>query len=157
MPPQLLFDISGIDLNNDLYDQNAVREVNPQRGDMEHLNGIVYADPGQAKLIGYKEVRRDEFWVAGHIPGRPLFPGVLMIEAGAQLASFYTRKFSGWKGFVGFGGVEDCKFRQQVSPGCRLYILGMKVWERHKRVCCKVQGMVEGSMVFEASIIGVEF
>jgi len=157
MPPQLLFDISGIDLNKDLYDQIAIREMNPQRGDMEHLNGIVYADPRHAKLIGYKDVRPDEFWVSGHIPGRPLFPGVLMIEAGAQLASFYTRKFSGWKGFIGFGGVEDCKFRQQVSPGCRLYILGMKVWERHKRVCCKVQGMVEGSMVFEASIIGVEF
>lgn len=157
MPPQLLFDISGIDLCKDLYDQAAIREMNPQRGDMEHLNGIVYADAEQARLIGYKDVRADEFWVGGHIPGRPLLPGVLMVEAGAQLASFYTRKFVGWKGFIGFGGVEDCKFRQQVSPGSRLYILGMKVWERHKRVCCKVQGMVEGSMVFEASIIGVEF
>ena len=156
MPPQLLFDISNIDLNKILFDQQAIREMNPQRGDMEHLNGIVYADPAQGRLIGFKDVRPDEFWVAGHIPGRPLLPGVLMIEAGAQLASFYTRKFVGWKGFIGFGGVEECKFRQQVPPGVRLYIVGQKSWERHHRIGCKVQGLVNGALAYEATIVGTE-
>ena len=67
------------------------------------------------RIVGFKDIRDDEFWVAGHIPGRPLFPGVLMIETAAQLASFYTKKFVGWKGFVGFGAVENCRFRAQVS------------------------------------------
>jgi 3-hydroxyacyl-[acyl-carrier-protein] dehydratase len=156
MPPQLLYDISGIDLSRVVYDQEVIREANPQRGDMEHLNGIAYAEPELGRIIGYKDVREDEFWVPVHIPGRPLLPGVLMIEAGAQLASFYTRKFIGWKGFIGFGGAEDIRFRQPVSPGCRLYILGLKVQERHRRVCCKVQGLVNGSLVFEATIIGTE-
>src|ERR1700722_14841667 len=140
MPPQLLYDISQIDLNALAFDQEAIRECNPQRGDMEHLNGIVYADASEGKIIGYKDVRADEFWIPGHIPGRPLLPGVLMIEAGAQLASFYTRKFIGWKGFIGFGGAEDIRFRQPVPPGNRLYIVGLKTQERHRRVCCKVQG-----------------
>src|ERR1051326_3531250 len=115
MPPQFLFDISGIDLSRVLFDQEQIRQANPQRGDMEMLNGVVYAAPDAGRIIGYKDVREDEFWVAGHIPGRPLLPGVLMIEAAAQLASFYTRLYDGWKGFIGFGGVDDCKFRQQVT------------------------------------------
>ena len=156
MPPQLLYDISGIDLNAIAFDQDAIRECNPQRGDMEHLNAIVYADGSQGKILGYKDVRADEFWVPGHIPGRPLLPGVIMIEAGAQLASFYTRKFVGWKGFIGFGGAEDIRFRQPVAPGCRMYLIGLKLWERHRRVCCKVQGIVNGNQVFEASILGTE-
>ena len=79
-----------------------------------------------------------------------------MIEAGAQLASFYCRQYERWKGFIGFSGADEIRFRTPVSPGCRLYIVGLKVWSRHHRLCCKVQGLVEGTLVFEASIIGQE-
>ena len=157
MPPAFLFDLGGIDLNHVMFDQEAIRACNPQRGDMEQLNGIIYADPEQGRIIGYKDVKADEFWVAGHIPGRPLFPGVLMIEAAAQLASFYTRKYVGWKGFIGFGGATDIRFRQAVLPGCRLVLLTQKMRERHKRIECKVQGLVNGVMVFECTIVGTEF
>lgn len=154
MPPQLLYDISGIDLTHVICDQEAIRAINPQRGDMEQLNGIVYADGPQGRIIGYKDVRADEFWVSGHIPGNPLLPGVLMIEAGAQLASFYFHKFGGVAGFIGFGAADEVRFRQPVRPGCRLYILGLKTGERHRRLSCKVQGLVDGNLVFEAGIVG---
>ena len=153
----MLFDIAGIDLNKVVFDQKVIREYNPQRGPMEHLNAIVYVDESRGRLIGFKDVGRNEFWVEGHIPGRPLLPGVLMIEAAAQLACFYTKKYIGWKGFVGFGGLEDCKFRQQVLPGARLHLIGQKIWERHRRVFCNVQGVVDGSIAFECGIIGQEF
>ena len=123
---------------------------------MEHINGIALADSSTGRVAAFKDVRADEFWVPGHIPGRPLLPGVLMIEAAAQLASFYTRTFVGWKGFIGFGGVEECKFRQQVAPGCRMYLLGQKLWERHHRIKCTVHGIVNGQMAFETSIVGTE-
>jgi len=123
---------------------------------MEHLNAITYAEPSLGRIIGYKDVRDDEFWVPGHIPGRPLLPGVLMIEAGAQLASFYTRKFVGWKGFIGFGGADEIRFRQPVPPGVRMHLIGQKLWERHHRINCKIQGIVKGNMVFECSIVGSE-
>lgn len=154
MPPQLLFDITGIDLDAVVFDQEAIRKCNPQRGDMEQLNGIVYARPEEGRIIGYKQVREDEFWVPGHIPGRPLMPGVLMIEAGAQVASFYTRVYEGWKGFIGFTGADEVRFRAPVLPGARLYILGQRDWLRHGRFSCRVQGLVNGGMAFEASIIG---
>ena len=156
MPPQFLFDIAGIDLDRTLYTQEQIREANPQRGHMEHLNRIAYVDTELGQIIGVKDVRGDEFWVEGHIPGRPLLPGVLMIEAGAQVASFYTRQFVGWKGFIGFGGADEIRFRQAVTPGCRLHLIGLKTWERHRRICCKIQGLVDGNQVFEASIVGTE-
>ena len=156
MPPQLLFDISGIDLNRVVFDQEQIRQCNPQRGDMEQLNAIVFTESEHGRIIGYKDVREDEFWVSGHIPGRPLMPGVLMIEAGAQLASFYTRKYEGWTGFIGFAGADEIRFRIPVVPGSRLYILGQKTWTRRGLFCCKVQGMVNGQQAFEASILGTE-
>src|SRR5688500_18404783 len=157
MPPKYRFDITSIDLEKVLFNQEQVRAANPQRGDMEQLNGITWADPEAGHIIGYKDVRADEFWVPGHIPGRPLLPGVLMIECGAQLASFYTRTYVGWKGFIGFGGVDEIRFRQAVPPGVRLHLIGQKLWERHKRINCKIQGIVQGNMVFECSIVGTEF
>jgi 3-hydroxyacyl-[acyl-carrier-protein] dehydratase len=156
MPPQLLFDLSGIDLTHVLYDQEHVRRCNPQRGDMEQLHGIIYAAPEINRILGFKDIRADEFWVAGHIPGRPLFPGVLMIEAGAQLAGFYARQFCGWKGFIGFGGVDAVKFRAEVVPPCRMLLLGLRVSERHHRLNCLIQGLVNGTICFEASVTGME-
>ena len=154
MPPQLLFDISQIDLGAVVYDQADIRESNPHRGDMEQLNGIAYAEPAKGRIIGFKDVRPDEFWVEGHVPGRPLLPGVLMIESAAQLASFYSKRFEGWEGFIGFSGASDIRFRVPVSPDCRLYILGQRDWVRHGRFSCRVQGMVDGTLVFEATILG---
>ena len=156
MPPALLYDISQIDLNAVLFDQEEIRKANPQRGDMEHLNAIVWADPSAGRIIGYKDVRADEFWVPGHIPGRPLLPGVIMIEAAAQAAAFYTSMVQKWPGFIGFGGVDGVKFRQQVAPGARMYIMLKVIWKRHRRICCNAQGIVNGSVVFEASITGTQ-
>jgi 3-hydroxyacyl-[acyl-carrier-protein] dehydratase len=121
---------------------------------MEMLNGIVYVDEPAHRMIGYKDVRLDEFWVSGHIPGRPLLPGVLMIEAAAQLASFYARRYVGWTGFMGFSGIEKCRFRMQVAPPCRMYVLGEQLWNRHGRICCHHQGVVDGNLAFETTIVG---
>lgn len=153
MPPQLLFDISNIDLNLVKVDQEGIRKVNPQRGDMEHLNAVSwYNDEGL--VLGYKDVRDNEFWVSGHIPGRPLLPGVLMIEAAAQLCGYYTKAVLGMGGFIGFGGVQECRFRLPVVPGQRLYLLAQQLNARHRRVTSRVQGLVNGQLVFESTIIG---
>jgi 3-hydroxyacyl-[acyl-carrier-protein] dehydratase len=156
MPAKFLFDISAIDLTKVVHGHEDIREVNPQRDAMEMLDAIVWVDEPKARLIGYKDITVHDFWVPGHIPGRPLLPGVMMIEAAAQLASFYTRRYLKWTGFVGFGGLEDCKFRMQVAPPCRLFVVGEKIWDRHGRICCKEQGIVNGSLAFETTIIGVK-
>jgi len=156
MPPQFVLDIHAFDPDRILFTQEDIRDTNPQRGDMEMLNAISFVNSDQGEVAGYKDVRIDEFWVPGHIPGRPLFPGVLMIEAAAQLAAFYTKRYIGWKGFIGFGGVEETMFRAQVVPPCRMHLLGKLQWHRHGRIGCRVQGIVKGSLVFETGIVGTQ-
>ena len=152
MPPALLFDLSSIDLDHVRFGPEEIRKYNPQRGEMEHLDAIVWQHEG--KILGYKDVRDDEFWVPGHIPGRPLLPGVIMLEAAAQVCSFQAHTYLGWEGFIGFGGLEDVRFRAAVEPGKRLYLLSELTEHRHRRVWAKAQGLVDGNLAFEATIIG---
>jgi len=105
--------------------------------------------------VAWRDVRDDEFWVPGHIPGRPLFPGVLMIEAAAQLASFMVLRRLPDHDFLGFAGVDDVKFRGQVVPGDRLYVLMEQTEFRRRRCICNTQGLVRGEIVFEATITGM--
>lgn len=156
MPPQFLTDLSKIDLDQVLFDQEAIRLVNPQRGDMEHLNAVIYVDQSVGLIIGKKIVRADEFWVPGHIPGRPLLPGVIMIEAAAQLACYYTKYYLQAKGFIGFGGTGETKFRSEVVPGSTLYLITQHTWTRHRRYGSKCQGIINGQLAFETEIIGVQ-
>jgi 3-hydroxyacyl-[acyl-carrier-protein] dehydratase len=150
--PKTIFDTSSIDLNAIKFGPDFIGQLNPQRHEFIQLDAVSYSD--EKKICGYKDVKDDEFWVKGHIPGRPLLPGVLMIEAAAQLASFFTKHVLKYPGFIGFGGVEECKFRLPVEPGVRLYIILELQWDRHRRVCCRCQGIVKDQIVFEATIIG---
>lgn len=155
MVPPLVFDISSIDLNHVMYDAQAIERINPHRGAMRLIDGIIHHDPATRRVIAYKDVRDDEFWVPGHIPGRPLYPGVLMVESAAQVASFATLMDFTDQKFMGFAGVDEVKFRGQVVPGDRLILLGEPTDFRRRRVVCTAQGLVNGTLVFEAKIIGM--
>ena len=157
MPPPLLFDLSAIDLDGPpVFDKEAVGRVNPQRFEMQHLDGILWYDKDSDCVLGYKDVTDREFWVRGHIPDRPLMPGVIQIEAAAQLLSFFVKQVYQEEGFVGFGGIDHAKFRRAVEPGCRLYLLGHVVQARRgRKYVCDVQGIVNNTLVFEATISGM--
>src|SRR3989442_11849366 len=106
MPPPFHLDPASIDFGKIIADREAILRVNPQRFEMEQLTAIVHLDTEQQIIAGYKDVRADEFWVRGHMPGYPLMPGVLMCEAGAQLCAFYMVSAGLKMGdFIGFGGM----------------------------------------------------
>jgi 3-hydroxyacyl-[acyl-carrier-protein] dehydratase len=154
MPPVLLFDLSSIDLNRVMITKDEILKNNPQRYEFEQLDGVVYYDLERRIMIGLRDIRADEWWTRGHIPGRPLFPGVLMIEAAAQVASFFGRTVMG-ANFIGFGGVDKVKFREAVVPPAKMYILAKAVEIRPRRIVCDAQGIVAGHIVFEGQITGV--
>lgn len=156
MPPELHFDPAGFDLTRIVADREAIRQVNPQRFEMEQLTAIVHVDPTQHLVVGYKDVTADEFWVRGHMPDYPLLPGVLLCEAAAQLCSYYMMTQKIMQGdFLGFGGLENVRFRAPVRPGDRLLLVGKGVRMNRRRVICNVQGFVGTTMVFHADVIGV--
>jgi 3-hydroxyacyl-[acyl-carrier-protein] dehydratase len=157
MPPELNLDPSQLDLTRVVADEEAIRGVLPQRFEMLQLSAVVLVDTERAIIAGYKDVRPDEFWVRGHMPNAPLLPGVLMCEAAAQLASFYIVKYSGLLtgNFIGFGGLENVRFRAPVRPGDRL-VLVAKGQKLHRRQSIfNVQGFVGQTMAFHADVIGV--
>jgi 3-hydroxyacyl-[acyl-carrier-protein] dehydratase len=156
MPPELHFDPAKLDLSRVIADKEAIRRQNPQRFEMEQLDAVVYEDSVNHIVAGYKDVREDEFWVRGHMPDFPLMPGVLMCEAAAQLAAYYTHKNGLLQGdFIGFGGLEEVRFRGMVRPGDRLVLVGKATRLHRRQTIFNVQGFVRDAMVFHADVIGV--
>lgn len=153
--PGLLFDISHIDLSAVAVSADEVGRLNPQCGAMRQLDHVVWLSDDKAHGLGVKHVRHDEFWVSCHIPGRPLMPGVLMIEAGAQMCSVQFKKKTGNLAFLGFIRCDDVVFRGQVVPGDTMYLLGCEVKIGGRRFVSLVQGVVDGKLVFEAQITGM--
>jgi len=157
MPPPLLFDLSQIDLSGKpIFDREAIGRKNPQRFEMQQLDGILWYDKEKLLVLGYKDVREDEFWIRGHIPGRPLMPAVMMVEAAAQLSSFFVKHIYKLGCFVGFAGIESAKFRSIVEPGQRLYLLCHITMFKRRKYTCSIQGVVGNTMVFETVVSGLE-
>ncbi len=155
MPPQPIIDFDSIDLNKTIVDRDGIYEVLPHRFEFMQLNGINYIDKEAGVIVGYRDTRDDEFWLRGHIPGRPIFPGVLMMETAAHLISYYVMYDRPEGGFLGFGGVDGVKFRGSVEPGKRIFLAGKMVEIRKRRCVGLTQGYVDGKMVFEGLITGM--
>lgn len=155
MPPSLLLDLSQIDLSQIQYDRTEIAKVNPQSYEMSQLDGIIWSSLEQMKCLGYKDVTDQEFWVRGHIPGRPIMPGVIMVESAAQLCSFFMKRIYGLEGFIGFSGIENTKFRDTVIPGQRLHLLGHIHKVRSRQFAATVQGVVDSKIVFDTVISGM--
>ena len=156
MPPSLLFDLSQIDLNaKPLFNRDDILKINPQNFEMQQLDKILWYDKEKFLILGCKDVTENEFWIRGHIPGRPIMPGVIMVEAAAQLSSFFMKKIYGLEGFIGFSGIEKTKFRGTVVPGDRLYLIGHIDKIRSRQFSAKVQGLVGDTLVFDTIISGM--
>ena len=153
----LIIDVAEINLNTVIASIDEIRKLNPQRHEMEQLTAIVYEDHSRGICVGYKDVGRDEFWARGHMPGMPLMPGVIMCEAAAQLSSYYVQKHDLLKAkMVGFGGLEEVRFRDPVVPGDRLVIACKLLKARPRRMLiCRFQGFVGGTVVLEGIIKGI--
>jgi 3-hydroxyacyl-[acyl-carrier-protein] dehydratase len=155
MPPVPFIDPTKVDFSHVIADKAAIRLRNRQRFEMEQITAIVSIDAENHLIIGYKDVRDDEFWVRGHMPDYPIMPGVMICEVAAQMASYYSHDLAGPGKFIGFGGMEEVRFRGQVRPGDRL-IMAAKATRLHPRQTrFEAQGFVGDQMVFHGRIIGL--
>lgn len=156
MPPEVIYDPARIDFSQLVADEEGIQSLLPQRYEMAQLTAIVLFDPEQSLIIGYKDVRPDEFWVRGHFPEWPLMPGVLQCEAAAQLCSYYIMNLPIMAGeIVGFGGMENVRFRSPVRPGDRLVLVARCNRIKSRQALFTVQGFVGSTMVFQGDVIGV--
>ena len=156
-PRDYIIHPSSYDLDRVIADIHEIRRWNMQRFEMEQLTAIVYEDHSRGLCVGYKDITRDEFWVRGHFPAIALMPGVMMCESAAQLSSYYTQRYNLLDAkVIGFGGMEDVRFREPVVPGDRLVIAVERVRVRPKAmIVCRFQGIVRENVVVDGIIKGV--
>ena len=123
MPPELILDPTELDMSRLVAGREEMRQTNPQRFEMEQVDGIVLIDSENHVIVGYKDVRDDEFWVRPHAR----FPADAWradVRGGCQMVSYYIAVIGMKSGdFIAFGGMENVRFRGVVGPGERLVLV----------------------------------
>lgn len=154
----LILDVNLIDFNKIVADLEEIRRYNPQRYEMEQLTAVVHEDPVEKICVAYKDITEHEFWIRGHMPGMPLMPGVIMCEAAAQLCGYYSKKYKllGENVVVGFGGLEEVRFRDPVRVGDRLVLMcQLTKLRRGAMSVSRFQGVVGEQIVVEGKMKGI--
>ena len=119
MPPEVMFDVSTVDDGRILYDLNKIKEINPQRFEMEQLTAIVHMDTAQNLIVGYKgDVTDSEFWVRGHIARFSLNAGRDHVRSGCSAHRSVCQEESsgGWQ-FHRFFGHGCCPLSRPGQAG----------------------------------------
>lgn len=152
-----IVDLSKIDLDTTIADADEIAKLNPQRFEMAQLTAVIYENLEDHTCVGYKDITDKEFWVRGHMPEFALMPGVIMLEAIAQCCSFFCQRNDLLGAdMIGFGGLEEVRFRDPVTPGDRLYLICKMVRVRRGRlIICRFQGVVGESICVEGLLKGI--
>jgi 3-hydroxyacyl-[acyl-carrier-protein] dehydratase len=98
----------------------AIEEILPHRDPFLLIDEVTVLEPG-ARVVARKRVREDEWYLAGHFPGRPIMPGVLIVEAMAQTGAVAVLADEANRGKLAlFAGIDDVRFKRIVEPGDEL-------------------------------------
>ncbi len=139
-----------------IYDSVAIREILPHRYPFLMVDKIIELEP-KTRIVGIKQVTMNEHFFVGHFPEAPVMPGVLQIEALAQVGAILAlREFEDRGDKIPFfSGIESAKFRRPVVPGdtLRLEVTALRIGSRMQ----KMRGVatVDGNVTAEAIIMSV--
>jgi 3-hydroxyacyl-[acyl-carrier-protein] dehydratase len=133
---------------------DTIRRILPHREPFLWLDGVTAM--GDLSISGYLNVRAENPVFQGHFPARPVLPGVIMIEALAQLGGVLALSRCGNAGKIAFlTGVNDARFRRPVVPGDRLDLTVEVLKQKSKLCVVKGVASVKGETACEAEIMFV--
>jgi 3-hydroxyacyl-[acyl-carrier-protein] dehydratase len=131
----------------------------PQRYPLLMIDRVLECEPGK-RILAVKNVSNNEPQFVGHFPGRPIMPGVLILEAMAQAAGILVFRTQNQKpgshAVYYYAGIDDARFKRPVVPGDRLEIEASIL--AHKRIIWKFAcvARVDGAVAAEAVILCTE-
>jgi UDP-3-O-[3-hydroxymyristoyl] N-acetylglucosamine deacetylase/3-hydroxyacyl-[acyl-carrier-protein] dehydratase len=137
----------------EVLDVNDVMRLLPHRYPFLMVDRVVGFE-GETKCTGIKAITINEPFFQGHFPGHPVMPGVLQLEAMAQVGSIVVLRSPGMAGRIGyFMSADSVKFRKPVVPGDMLFI-EVEMTQRKKNIV-KARGrcIVNGEVVSEAEMM----
>lgn len=138
---------------------NELFEYLPHRYPFLLLDRVTEIVQGE-RIKGYKNVTANEELFNGHFPGQPILPGVLILEAMAQLSGVLAFETKGIRPADGtnylFGGVDKARFRRQVIPGDRLELESNIIAERSMMMKFECAAYVDGALACSAVLTIVE-
>ncbi|MEH2332685.1 3-hydroxyacyl-ACP dehydratase FabZ [Nostoc sp.] len=136
------------------FTSEEIQKLLPHRYPFLLVDKIIDYLPGK-KAVGVKNVTINEYHFQGHFPERPLMPGVLIVEAMAQVGGIVLTQMSSVEGglFV-FAGIDKVRFRRQVVPGDQLVMTVELLWVKQRRFG-KMQGRaeVDGQLACEGELM----
>jgi 3-hydroxyacyl-[acyl-carrier-protein] dehydratase len=98
-------------------DRAAIEAILPHREPFLLIDEVLELEPGE-RVVALKHVRDDEWYLRGHFPGRPVMPGVLIVEAMAQTGAVAVLSEEQNRGRLAlFAGIDDTRFKRIVEPG----------------------------------------
>lgn len=140
-------------------DIHEILEYLPHRYPFLLVDKVVDYKPGEY-LIGVKNVTVNEPFFTGHFPQRPVFPGVLIMEALAQATGLLAFKTVGkkpdGKSLYYFAGIDNCRFKQPVQPGDQLFLEVRLLTSKRNISKFSAEAKVEGKVVASAELMCAE-
>ena len=137
-----------------MLDSQQIQEIIPHRPPFLLVDRILEVEPGKS-AVGIKNVTVNEPFFVGHFPGYPVMPGVLIVEALAQVGSVAMMIVEENRGKLGFfAGIDNFRFRGQVTPGDTLRLevemtrFKGKIGKGHAVATVDGNVVAEGDMMF---------
>lgn len=134
-------------------DIKEIQEILPHRYPFLLIDKIESVIPGE-KAVGYKNVTINEYFFQGHFPQEPVMPGVLILEALAQVGAVALLSLDAYKGKIAyFGGIDKARFKKKVVPGDVLKLEVEIIKMRGPAGIGKAMASVNGIKVCQAELL----
>jgi beta-hydroxyacyl-ACP dehydratase FabZ len=136
-----------------ILDANEIMKIIPHREPFLFVDRVIFLEKGK-RATGVKNVTINDYFFRGHFPGRPVMPGVIIVEAMAQVGGVMMLAAEENRGKLAFFlSIDNVKFRKPVVPGDQLILEVEAIKVKSKTGQVRGRALVDGKVVAEADFV----